>query len=1121
MRLFSPLHSLQVNRRTTAFIGLVLCLLTSRAVSAQSAVSIHDIMANLPKSPLLGQTVSTGGIVVGVVTSPTAGTNGGFYLSLSNDDGDVNTAKGIFVAASTVAGCNAVTVGDAATVTGVVTNSAAPNLTAANTPGTYLAPTACSTNGTGSTTRTISVSGVLTTYGDALRYTGMPVSDAGFYAVQPTTGTAPTNAGVVPSTGQFWATVNPNSGTNNHLFRSAGIAGDEYRPSTAPADVPSWSGNPQRLLIDTTSFGGSPVDITVGQSVTCANTNTTGLGATNGIGVMDYTLGYARLMIFKTVTCTVNGSVATTTSAVADAAHFKVGTLDVNTFLGSASIFQTALAKATTAVTSVFGSPDILALQEVGDQSTLQYLALAANAANGGSTNYVATVVGTDVVNSGFLVNTNTVKSSSYTEVGRGETYGKASGGPGALWDYPPVVLQGEFVRTGKNYPVTVINVSLAPRDNIGDATLGPDVRAHRAAQAAAVSTLVQQYQSGGANVIVAGNLNGYEYSDGYVDVTGIIDGAPAAANAVALYRASNTTAPLHDFTMDVAATSRYNIIERGNAASLEHIFASATVTDSSTAAAPLTSYALPVTQPHFTTDFSAVSANDPSTPAGLTPHDGFLVSFAIPPVPTTASLTPVGLNFGDVAVGFNKSLSATVTNTTTFTSTVNVTNISISGTNASDFSQTSTCTSLNMGSTCTVTVTFAPTAAGARTGLLTVTTDSASDNSLTVHLAGNGLATPATLTPTSADFGDVVLGSSSAARSFTWTNTSSVALTVSSVNLTGDFSIAASTCNTSVAAGASCTVSVTFKPTALNLRTGVLTIASNSSADSTLTASLTGTGLSDVQANVGSLNFGNVDVGFSSAPQVVTLTNHTNAPIGLTGISLSGEYRDTTTCGATLNGGASCVVSIIFSPTMTGVRTGALVVSTNDLKAPNITVNLTGNGVDFAIAVAPTTGSVIAGYAFTGAKVTTTAIAGFQAPVTLTCSTKALGSVCSATPAGFLLSGTTTSGTSISTTSKYTVIGYGGLLLQPGRRGLSMTLLALLTGCLLFAVRGRSRMAGRLLLALVTLGMTAGALSGCSGRLPDLNSPYTEPGTYDYVFTVTDGQLSHSATFSLVVTAK
>jgi len=82
----------------------------------------------------------------------------------------------------------------------------------------------------------------------------------------------------------------------------------------------------------------------------------------------------------------------------------------------------------------------------------------------------------------------------------------------------------------------------------------------------------VQSYQTSGDNVILAGNLNSFEFSDGYVDVTGIIDGLPAATSKVVDYGATNTTAALTDFITSVTANSRYNIIERGNSEVLEHI---------------------------------------------------------------------------------------------------------------------------------------------------------------------------------------------------------------------------------------------------------------------------------------------------------------------------------------------------------------------------------------------------------------------------------------------------------------------------------------------------------------------------------------------------------------------
>ncbi|ADV81207.1 choice-of-anchor D domain-containing protein [Terriglobus saanensis] len=1195
---------------------------TATSMVAQTSVSIHDVMKNLPNSPYLGSAVSiTTGIVVGVLS------DGSFYISepSGNWDSLVTTAEGMLVVPPTGATCAAV--GNQVTVIGTVKNTT--DLTAANTPGTYLAATTCTATATNQTmTQAISVSSVLTTFGDALQYTGMAASNSSFYAIAPTSGTLDETNETVTSNGQFWATLNSNTTTNNHLYRTTGIAGDEFVPASAPSGVTKWGGNPQRILIDTTTLGGTAVNITVGQSITCSVPSNITAGATKGIGLIDYTLGYARLLIFKSSACTVGGSVAATTSAVADATHFKVGTLDLNRFYStlaaigstpiSASAYARQLSKAANAIVNAFGSPDILSLQEMQDAATLTDLQTAISSAG---TVYDSTclITGNDTasLNLGFLVKS-TVTVDSCTQAGKSDTYTTAAGGSGTLWERPPLVLKGEFVRVGKNYPFYVIDVHLTPRDNIGDTTLGPDVRAHRAAQAAALSALVQQYQTAGGNVIVAGNFNAYEYSDGYVDVLGVVTGSPASATTVTLYTPTSTTAALNDFTTSIATLQRYNIIERGNAASLEHILASATVPDSSTASASLASYMTDVTQPHFSTDFAAINTNDTTTAAGLTPHDGQVVAFLIPPVPTTASISPTTLNFGDVFLGATASLPVTVANTTTFTSTVAISKIAISGTNASDFTETDNCTSLAENATCTITVTFAPSAVGTRTGTLTVTTDSTSNPTLTVSLTGNGedttatltpasatfastyagggvsaaqiftltntstvaiavksvavsaqfadttacgaslaagasctisvtfvpttagavtgtltvltntsgnptltsalngtgLQTTATLTPASNNFGNILLGSTSTAQSFVWTNTSAIPLKVTAYSVTGDFTIASSTCGT-VAAGASCLINVAFTPTVLGARTGVLTVTSTASANATLTATLSGRGVADVEASVSSLSFGNIDVGFTSAAQVVTITNYTTSAIALTGITTSGDYSDSTTCGVALAGLSTCTVSVVFKPTAIGVRTGALVLTTNDTKYPVITVALTGNGVDFSVALSPTSGAVIAGFGTTTAA-TVTPLGGFSAAVTLTCTSNAIGSVCTSALASLVPNAASPVTLSISTTSKYTAIGYGGL---GGGSWIALLLAALSAAGLWISRRGAGAFA-RIALAMLLMAAVCLGAAGCAGGLGQ-NAPYTEPGTYTYTVTATDGQLVRSATYSLSVTAK
>ncbi len=105
---------------------------------------------------------------------------------------------------------------------------------------------------------------------------------------------------------------------------------------------------------------------------------------------------------------------------------------------------------------------------------------------------------------------------------------------------------------------------------------------------------------------------------------------------------------------------------------------------------------------------------------------------------------------------------------------------------------------------------------------------------------SGGGSAT-LTATPTTLSFGNQAVGSTSAAQSVTVKNTGTVAATVSSISAAAPFA-QTNTCGTSVAAGATCTVSVTFKPTANGAASTNLTIVSNAS-DPTLTVGLSGTG--------------------------------------------------------------------------------------------------------------------------------------------------------------------------------------------------------------------------------------------------------------------------------------
>jgi len=366
------------------------------------------------------------------------------------------------------------------------------------------------------------------------------------------------------------------------------------------------------------------------------------------------------------------------------------------------------------------------------------------------------------------------------------------------------------------------------------------------------------------------------------------------------------------------------------------------------------------------------------------------------------------------------------------------------------------------------------------------------------------------TMTPASADFGSEPVGFTSAVKSFAWKNNSIFTVSLLSSSASGDFAVTSNSCG-SVAAGGTCQIDVVFKPTALGARMGTLTVKSSAN---TLTAALTGTGTPPITSSTTSLAFGNVDVG-ATASQTFTITNTAPGAVVVPALTASGDYAVSTICG-TLAAGSSCGITVSFKPTTTGSRTGTLTVASGDPAYLGFPVQLTGNGVDFTFVLNPTSGSVIAGLS-TQTVVTTSPVAGFAAPVTVSCRTTAPASTCTLSLVTFIPSAPVPATAAISTTSQYTVVGYGGL----GGTGL-LSVIATASGLLLWAGRRRTRSpTWRSLAALLLATAGIASLSGCSGQLPSRNSSYTAPGNYTYTLSATDGTITHTATYQLTVTTK
>src|SRR5207302_1047114 len=157
---------------------------------------------------------------------------------------------------------------------------------------------------------------------------------------------------------------------------------------------------------------------------------------------------------------------------------------------------------------------------------------------------------------------------------------------------------------------------------------------------------------------------------------------------------------------------------------------------------------------------------------------------------------------------------------------------------------------------------------------------------------SGTAVAPVASLSPTSLDFGAQTVNTTSAPQTVTLSNTGNATLSSINISISGgnnlDFA-QTNNCPASLGSNSSCSINVTFTPTATGSRSAALTVT-DSATGSPQAASLTGVGTAPaVTLNPASLTFGNQQVSTTSAAQAVTLTNSGSAPLSISSIAIAG----------------------------------------------------------------------------------------------------------------------------------------------------------------------------------------------------------------------------------------
>jgi predicted extracellular nuclease len=573
---------------------------------------IHTIQGNGTSSPLLGNSVSTSGIVTLLRTSSNAGsgTASGFFLQDEDADADADpsTSEGIFVFTSSVP---AVAVGDSVRVTGTVAEF----------------------NGLTEISSVTSVSTLST---------GNPLPSA---VTLDATILDPTASPSQPQLEKYEAMRMSGSSLisvapNDNFFEIDTVLSSVARPMrepgipislTVPNDptsgtpdccIPRWDENPERIKLDTNGRAGAP------------NTPyTSNVTFTNVTGPLDYAFGEYRLIPDAALTASSNLSAVPLPTPTAS--EFTIGGFNIENFNNNAAQRQ----KAALGIRTVMNLPDIIGLAEIFDLADLQALRDQINndtvSAGGANPQYEAYLIEQDGVSEdsdqdvGFLVKTSRVQVNAVTQERQSETYiNPVSGLPETLHDRPPLVLDANIDPGGANLHVFVVVNHLRSFIDIDqDPGDGPRVRAKRTKQAESIADLLNDLQTANptASVVSIGDYNSYQFNDGYTDPISVIKGSPTADDQVVVDQSPDLVDP--NFTNlidDLATTEKYSFIFEGTPQALDHILVNTVARARSTRIAIA----------HMNADFpdspAATYANDATKPERSSDHDAPVAYFSL-----------------------------------------------------------------------------------------------------------------------------------------------------------------------------------------------------------------------------------------------------------------------------------------------------------------------------------------------------------------------------------------------------------------------------------------------------------------------------------------------------------
>lgn len=580
-----------------------LSLAWSAAVTAQPQLEIWQIQGSGGGSPYFEQTVTTRQNVVTALEAK------GFFMQTppQRSDGNAETSDGIYVytgAAPTVR------IGDMVDVTGKVkeyyalTEITSPAVTVTSS-GNPLPQPVDWDAARPSPSRPQPDT-------EIERYEGMLVRVA-----------AGTVCGPVDQYGELAAVAR-----STRSFREKGVA------YPAPPGVPVWDGNPEVFLVKPTGLGLPDAQVPAGVPF-------------EAVGPLYYS--FDQYKIFPTSFSfdgqpTVRPVRVGGTGEVVIASQNLLRLMDevddpaTEDTVVSPEEYQRRLAKHSMLVRDVLHAPDVVAVQEVESQKVLQDLAFRIHADEPAITYTPFVVEGNDIggIDVGFLVREGeAARTYTVEQVGKSATF-TFNSTVYATFDRPPLVLRGTICAplaggcTAK--PVTVVNVHLRSLSGI-EGSSGDFVRAKRFEGAKLLAQYLQGLQAAdpAINLLVIGDFNAFQFTDGWVDVMGLVTGSLDPAGA--WIPGTDWVDPdLHNHVLDLPEAERYSYVQTGNAQALDHALTSRA----------LTPWVAEVQYGRVNADAPYALANDGSTPLRAADHDPLAVYVStVPRADLVAGLQP------------------------------------------------------------------------------------------------------------------------------------------------------------------------------------------------------------------------------------------------------------------------------------------------------------------------------------------------------------------------------------------------------------------------------------------------------------------------------------------------